>query len=220
MDTLRIVKKTAREASQAPIFNYASMAHNNHFFFKNLRERRPDPSPIAIPPRLKAELEGSFSSIDTLKGEMILTANAMFGPGFVWLVKLGKSNDYKILTTYLAGSPYSAAHWRRQGVDMNTEAGPASDGDARTSREWLARSQLAAGASNGTQFSKLPPGGIDVIPLLCVSTWEHAWLRDYGVGQGGRGGKRAYLELWWNAIDWAEVYSISHPRGSESHKLK
>jgi Fe-Mn family superoxide dismutase len=48
------------------------------------------------------------------------------------------------------------------------------------------------------------PGGIDVIPLLCVNTWEHVWLRDYGIG-----GKRAFLEAWWEVINWEEVANAS-----------
>lgn len=31
-----MIIKFARQADQAALFNYASMAHNNHFFFKFL----------------------------------------------------------------------------------------------------------------------------------------------------------------------------------------
>ena len=44
------------------------------------------------------------------------------------------------------------------------------------------------------------PGGLEVVPLLCVNTWEHVWLRDHGVG-----GKREFLERWWDRINWEEV---------------
>lgn len=46
----------------------------------------------------------------------------------------------------------------------------------------------------------LAPGGQDVEVLLGVNTWEHVWLRDYGIG-----GKRDYLERWWDAVDWGVV---------------
>jgi superoxide dismutase, Fe-Mn family len=165
------------------------MAHNNHFFFRNLSA-----NPTGIPTGLKRDLENSFSSIETLQREFILTASAMFGPGFVWLVKAGAS-DYRILTTYLAGSPYPGAHWRRQDTDMNTVG---VDG---TAGRFMRRSQ---GQSTEPKSDK-PPGGLESIPLLCLNTWEHVWLRDYGIGSGGLGGKRAFAEAWWEAIDWSAV---------------
>lgn len=36
MDTVTLVKSYAKERKMAPVFNYASMAHNNHFFFNGL----------------------------------------------------------------------------------------------------------------------------------------------------------------------------------------
>ena len=43
-------------------------------------------------------------------------------------------------------------------------------------------------------------GGADLDILLGVNTWQHVWLRDWGVG-----GKKEFLEGWWNAIDWDVV---------------
>ncbi|ORY65889.1 Manganese/iron superoxide dismutase [Pseudomassariella vexata] len=214
MEPLRILKQTAREPSLAPVFNYASMAHNNHFFVNTLNPDSEENKPMEVPSKLKLQLEAQFSSMETLRREMILTASTMFGPGFVWLVKNHKSSQYRILTTYLAGSPYSEAHWRRQGIDMNTAPGPTSADDNATTGEYLERQKLGSGASHGSKWSKdEAPGGITVIPLLCVNTWEHVWLRDYGVGTGGRGGKRLYLENWWNSIDWNKVADAAQVHG-------
>ncbi|KAI1468784.1 manganese and iron superoxide dismutase [Daldinia caldariorum] len=208
-DVLAILKSAAREPAQAPIFNYASMAHNNHFFFKNLLYKR-DPtsseptSGETIPPALKIQLEKQFSSIETLRREFLVTAMAMFGPGFVWLVKNAQSTEMRILTTYLAGSPYTAAHWRRQGIDMNTQSITADS----PARGFLERTQVGAGADIGSKFissNKTAPGGTDVIPLLCLNTWEHVWLRDYGIGARGIGGKRQFVENWWDTINWVNV---------------
>ena len=44
----------------------------------------------------------------------------------------------------------------------------------------------------------------DLTPVLCLNTWEHVWLRDYGVG-----GKREYVENWWRAVDWDVVASLA-----------
>lgn len=48
--------------------------------------------------------------------------------------------------------------------------------------------------------SKLAYGGADIDILLGVNTWQHVWLMDWSIG-----GKRAFLEGWWNAIDWDVV---------------
>ena len=181
---------TAREPSQAPIFNYASMAHNNHFFFQGIC-----PGGKPMPASLRHDLELNFSSIETLRRELVVTASAMFGPGFVWLVKSGP-NQYKILTTYLAGSPYSGAHWRRQGSDMNTVGKDGSASDYYRNKVEAQRRKAAA---------ELPPGGIDVEPILCLNTWEHAWLLDWGVGREGHGGKTAFAEAWFEQVDWEQV---------------
>ena len=47
---------------------------------------------------------------------------------------------------------------------------------------------------------RMPPGGIDVVPMLCVNTWQHAYLADWGILQ-----KKQYLEAWWDHIDWNVV---------------
>lgn len=184
---------TAREPNQAPIFNWASMAHNNHFFFDGL-----SPEPTAVPEALKTELEASFSSMETLRREFVLTASAMFGPGFIWLVRAGPA-DYRLLPTYLAGSPYPGAHWRTQSTDMNTVGSHGS-----------AARHLGNQIGSGRKRSgDLPPGGIHLQPLLCLNTWEHAWLLDWGVGKEGAGGKVAYAESWWEMIDWQLVMQKS-----------
>ncbi|KAI1390234.1 manganese and iron superoxide dismutase [Hypoxylon trugodes] len=212
---LSILKATAREPSQAPIFNYASMAHNNHMFFQNLAnvkavgQENPENPEDRIPSRLKIELTKQFSSIETLRREVLATAMGMFGPGFVWLVKNAQTTNFRILTTYLAGTPYTAGHWRRQGVDMNTEG----IGQPSTVNGWLERTKTGAGADIGSRFvsqNQTGPGGIDVIPLLCLNTWEHVWLRDYGIGAGGVGGKRQFVEDWWKVIDWHKVEDLAN----------
>lgn len=173
------------------------MAHNNHFFFKNLS---PDPQPM--PADLRRDLERSFSSIETLRREFVATANAMFGPGFVWLVHTGPG-DFAVLPTYLAGSPYPAAHWRRQDVDMNTTGARGSASSWLKNTQGQGRDQV-----KGMPQKKegAPPGGAaKITPLLCLNTWEHVWLRDYGVGLGGEGGKKAFAEAWWEAVDWESV---------------
>jgi superoxide dismutase, Fe-Mn family len=206
------------------------MAHNTHFFFRALA-----PAPKPIPESLERQLSASFSSIDTLRRELTLTAASMFGPGFVWLVKTASSTgpstpgssiytsgpggparagpsaygpstpqeqEYKILTTYLAGTPYPGAHWRQQSQDMNTVG---VDGSAAP----YIRNAQRAQAPNPPRA----PGGLEVIPLLCLSTWEHTWLRDYGVG-----GKKAFAEAWWDSIDWSVVADLASIRARPGYQ--
>ncbi|KAH8890938.1 manganese and iron superoxide dismutase [Thozetella sp. PMI_491] len=205
-DVKQIVMATAREPLEAALFNHASMAHNNHFFFERL-----SPAPVPIPAPLKASLERSFGSMETLRQQFIVTAAAMFGPGFVWLVRTreaasGQAETFRILTTYLAGTPYPGAHWRQQPVDMNTVGGVTPEGRAGAERYFdrTANAYSAAGLSAAANEDRAP-GGVKLWPVLCLNTWEHVWLRDYGIGQSGMGGKVAYAEAWWNAIDWQVV---------------
>ncbi|KAH6675527.1 Manganese/iron superoxide dismutase [Halenospora varia] len=195
-----LVLKFARDPNHAPVFNNASMAFNNDFFFRGLT---PEPKPM--PELLKQDLEASFSSIETLQREFVLTANAMFGPGFVWLMKTNQ-NKYFLLTTYIAGTPLPKAHYRRQTKDMNT-ATPADDDKSISDhiRRLNAEPPVnSAGAhSGGVNKTELAPGGIEAEPVLCINTWEHVYLADYGVA-----GKKQYAESWWNAIDWDQVSKV------------
>ncbi|KAK3337167.1 putative 37S ribosomal protein [Cercophora scortea] len=200
-----IILNSSRDPGQASIFNYASMAHNNEFFFQKL-----SPQKVKMPEQLKKALIESFGSIDTLRDEMLGTANAMFGPGFVWLVKAdqpGMTNAFKVLATYSAGSPYPGAHWRRQDIDLNTAAGAADQAGIQVGRGYLENSAYGAGrlSPEAEQRLALPPGGINVNPVLCLNTWEHVWVPDYSVGLVG-GGKAEYGAKWWDRINWDKVY--------------
>ncbi|KAK0632334.1 putative 37S ribosomal protein [Immersiella caudata] len=197
-DLKTVLLGTARDPESAAIFNHASMAHNNHFFFKHLAN-----STVKIPNSLRTDLETSFGSIETLRQQMVYTAAAMFGPGFVWLVKHQKNGgflSYKVLTTYLAGSPYAGAHWRRQDVDLNTSVGSTERG-IDTGRKYLENAAYGSGGKEpADNRMKLAPGGIDVVPVLCINTWEHVYLPDYGIA-----GKLQYAEKWWDFVNWELV---------------
>jgi Fe-Mn family superoxide dismutase len=172
------------------------MAFNNHFFFRGI-EKEPD---MRSQPSvdLANQIRSDFSSLETLRETFLGTAEVMFGPGFVWLVQTNDSQfgNLRVLPTYLAGSPLSGAHYRRQSHDLNTHNAD--------SYEQLNKVGSFGRASKQAQTPKKPLGGVDVLPLLCVNTWEHVWLNDYGVR-----GKRQYLEAWWDKIDWNQVLQNS-----------
>lgn len=123
----------------------------------------------------------------------------MFGPGFVWLVQNNNvlvPQKYAILVTYQAGSPYPGAVHRRQEKDMaNT---PNNLRRYQSAGSWASDEKNVGFARSANKDGA--PGGQDLTPLMCVSTWEHAYLHDYGVD-----GKRKYLERWWDSIDWNKV---------------
>lgn len=194
LDAKSLLVKFARDPQHAYEFNLASMAFNNHFFFKGINTQ---PEPSRPSPEFQGNLIQTFSSMETLREEFLTTAEAMFGPGFVWLVQTNSTRKYRILPTYLAGSPLSGAHYRRQPVDQNTQPEPTNTAGL-------------FGPTSVTQKGKpkMPLGGVDVTPLLCVNTWEHVWLQDY-VPRYGFAGKRMYLEAWWDKINWSTAEAVA-----------
>ncbi|KAL7270623.1 hypothetical protein RUND412_006666 [Rhizina undulata] len=168
---------TARQPANAALFNYASQAHNNHFFFDTL-----SPRSTPIPPTFIEYISSNFSSPDTLREEFLTTAKSMFGNGWVWLVT-DRNNNLRILCTYNAGTPYAGA--RRQSFDMNNTTKQDLENATYVTEQTKAAAQLP---KSWTQ------------PLLSVNVWQHAWLEDYGVA-----GKETYLNKWWDAIDWNVV---------------
>ncbi|EMC91439.1 hypothetical protein BAUCODRAFT_127339 [Baudoinia panamericana UAMH 10762] len=197
----------ARDPMAAALFNHASMASNNHAFFLTMS---PSPMKLDRMPTLHQSLTATFGSIETLRTTMLDTASAMFGPGFVWLVwarnldpppgQTGRG-AWRILTTYLAGSPYPEAGYRQQGLDTNTTNAEGYQTYQTTTRPLGA---FGAHSQSSHERASLPPGGTSVAPVLCVNTWEHVWLRDYGIS-----GKRSFLADWWEAIDWNAVQHIA-----------
>ncbi|MCJ1253085.1 hypothetical protein MMC24_000892 [Lignoscripta atroalba] len=214
--TKNILLKHARQADRASLFNHASMAHNNHLFFSALTPNSSTPSA----PFLK-HIDSSFSSLPSLRSTFVATANAMFGPGFVWLIRknnlqaLTNEPELAILTTYIAGSPYPGAHFRAQPIDMatqNTNVYPRMDVSQLALQGPNSRQYAGAMGGYSRNDKKLAPGGQDLEVLLGVCTWEHVWLRDWGVG-----GKRGFLEAWWDRIDWSVVEANM---GSMDNKMR
>ena len=181
------------------------MAYNNHLFFSCL-----SPKPVAISAHFLAEINNVFSTVDTLRTEMLATADAMFGPGFVWLLKDNDLGNLKLLVTYIAGSPLPRAHLRAQQFDMSTQ-GVLPGSAAPFSRHLEPTNSVGSfGPHARSGDAARPLGGYDATPLLCVSTWQHSYLRDYGVG-----GRRLYLERWWERIDWGVVERNAKDAGPE-----
>jgi Fe-Mn family superoxide dismutase len=82
-DVKALLLKYARDPQSASVFNHASMAFNNHFFYQALSTT---PMKLDRYNLLEQSLTKTFGSIDTLRTTFLDTAAAMFAPGFVWLV--------------------------------------------------------------------------------------------------------------------------------------
>ena len=156
----------------------------------------------------------------------------MFGPGFVWIVKDTTVGMLKLLVTYTAGSPFPAAHARRQPVDMNTETTNVISGRTLTPCDHNRRltevqnriGSFGAYSRGAMESTPLAPGQAqDIVPVLCVKVWEHGWLYDYGIGPRS---KALYLERWWESVDWEYVWqktlevSGSYTLGSVSEAFR
>lgn len=167
-----------------------------------------------MPATLNTAITRCFSSVHTFRSTFLTTAASMFGPGYVWLVQHNNPPndapnldparrtentprfDLRILPTYLAGSPYPGAHARRQNRDLTTDnhqnVVTNSPGFFGTDSR-----DAALGEQSNRDF-----GGADIMPLMCVSTWEHAYMLDWGAD-----GKRLFLQAWWDRVDWEKVWA-------------
>lgn len=179
------------------------MAYNNHFFFEGL-------SPTATKPSAEfvAELTDSFGSLETLRRQFIVHADAMFGPGFVWLVKHNTGRvRFSVMNTYLAGTPFPQAHGRRQETDMNTQTVGVNTASEHHRRMALHEAKANVGTQGqiARHNKSILPNGLDLEPVLCLNTWEHVWSQDYGIEQDGVSSKRVYAENWWESINWPVV---------------
>ncbi|KAK9471776.1 mitochondrial 37S ribosomal protein mS42 [Dipodascopsis tothii] len=175
-----LMLSTARQHSEAALFNHASAAHNNHFFFSSLVT---DGKPTEPSERLLGRIRASFNSFEEFKFHFLTTAESTFGNGYTWLIE-APNKSLLIANTYNAGTPYDYA--RNQQVDLNGPISPES-----VERVMEAKRKIEESPKFGLQWP---------LPLLAVNTWQHAYLPDYGVN-----GKRAFLDQWFECIDWAVV---------------
>ncbi|GAM89252.1 hypothetical protein ANO11243_072890 [Dothideomycetidae sp. 11243] len=205
---LDLAKRYARDPAQAVLFNYASQAHNNHFYFESLTDR---PRPLTEFAGLNTNLVRAFGSVDNLRDLMRYTADGIFGCGYVWLVWARRDNqqtgEWKVLATYNAGTPYvvrpDGAVDRSQRRDMNA-VNPRTAG---IFGNYAAGGQAARERQLG--------GAAEVFPVLALSVWQHSYLRDFSVH-----GKRAFVDAWWECIDWQKVNDRTPGAAKEDKEYK
>ncbi|KAI5204757.1 manganese and iron superoxide dismutase [Aureobasidium subglaciale] len=204
--TKQLILSMARNPTYAAVFAAASMAHNTHFFFDSLSPSL-ETNQLEQYPQLQEALIKSFGSIKVLRNTMLSMANSMTGPGFTWLIQAKKHSssaagntsslpEYRLLNTYNAGTPYPEAMLRQQSVDQSGTAGYTGSAGS-----------FGSSSSRARDSPKIPPGTELITPILCVSTWEHCYLPEYGVA-----GKKQYLKEWWKSINWNAVDNRAEKR--------
>jgi Fe-Mn family superoxide dismutase len=181
---LAITLATAKKPLQGDIFHYASMAHNNHLFFQQLKDNELQ-TPVdesEIKPQLLENIKSTFVSLDNFRNEFLYTADVMSGNGWVFLVE-DENKKLKIVSCNNDGTPYF--YGRNQPINLNTAFDYADYEPLLQHKD-----SIKAGKKDYS------------LPIICANVWEHAYLLDYGVT-----GKDEYLERLWNNIDWNVVNS-------------
>lgn len=200
--------KCAHRADKAVLYNHAAMAEFTRVFWETLTDSD-DANEHKPGLNTMRSIEKDFDSVDNLREEFLETADALFGNGFVWLMKAPRTGELTILATYNAGSPYSEAAPRRDNRDMATYdgsqiaaqlSGRSGLGTPSIEERALSRSTAGSFGPLSSARANLYLGALDAQPILCVNVWQHQWLPDWGIL-----GKRAYLRAWWDSIDWQKV---------------
>jgi Fe-Mn family superoxide dismutase len=169
-----ITLNTSKDQTQQRIFNVASQAHNNHFFFQQLGESGNHTRPSRT---LEARINEQFGSLEGLKALFVDASDSLVGQGWVFLVESAdKKLDLLVLNN--SGTPY--AFNANQSLDLN---GPIDKDD------YEALEAMKQDLRDGVQDYTLP--------LIGISLWDQSYLVDYGID-----GKKQYVEKVFECLNW------------------
>ncbi|AAS54174.1 AGL317Cp [Eremothecium gossypii ATCC 10895] len=176
-----LVLNTAQKTFKSNVFNLASAVHNNHLFVENILPAEGAGAKPSI--QLLQRIESQFGfGWEELKEEMVRRAETdVVGQGWLFLVENGHK-ELQILTLQNHGSPYYFA--RGQAFDLNSPITTEIAAQLQTMRE-------AVDAGNDEDWT---------MPLIAVSLWDHAYLRDYGVK-----GRSAYVRAVLDNLNWTVI---------------
>ncbi|VVT50320.1 mitochondrial 37S ribosomal protein mS42 [Magnusiomyces paraingens] len=172
-----IMLNTAASQLDAPVFNFASQAHNNHLFVEALNS--PLTNQTRPSPKLLEAIQKYFEDLDTLKADIIelATLPENLAPGWVFLVE-GDDKSLYLTYAFQAGSPYFAG--RSQAFDLNTPM-------SKEIEETLDSIQLDV-------LEKAPTYNM---PLIAINCWDVAYITDFKVA-----GREAFIEKVWKSLNW------------------
>ena len=102
MSLEKIIGATAGKPDRTAIFNNAAQAWNHAFFWNSLKPLGGGEPPAA----LKQKIEASFGSLEACRKELLDSALAQFGSGWVWLVADG--DKLRVVKTGNADTPIAS----------------------------------------------------------------------------------------------------------------
>lgn len=94
-----IIKKTAKDAGKAGIFNNAAQVWNHSFYWQSMKPNGGGPATGAIADKINAD----FGSFDKFSEQLKNAGLTQFGSGWAWLVV--KNNKLEIMKTANADTP-------------------------------------------------------------------------------------------------------------------
>ena len=99
MSLEEIVKKSAGNDKDKPVFNNAAQLWNHDFYWQSMAPKGSEPSG-----KIADALKSSFGGVKEFKEAFAKAAVAQFGSGWAWLVK-GKDGKLEITTTSNSDTP-------------------------------------------------------------------------------------------------------------------
>lgn len=175
-----IAQISSKDQTKQKLFNLASQAHNNHFFFEQLT---PAETNQTSPSRqLEQRINDQFGSIEGLKTVFLENCDVLSGQGWLFLAERA-DKQLEVLALNNSGSPYQFN--ANLSMDLN---GPIAKSDYEALKD--IKADLAEGIQDYT------------LPLLAVSLWDQSYLIDYGVN-----GKKEYISKVFDSMNWDVVNS-------------
>ncbi|CCH62141.1 hypothetical protein TBLA_0G01990 [Henningerozyma blattae CBS 6284] len=186
MYPFHIMLQAKNRKDQAHIFNLASSVHNNHLFIENIL---PNGAEDAVGPSklFLNKVEKSFNkSWEEIKNEIIeVDSRKIVGQGYIFLIE-NSDKKFQLLNIQNNGTPYYFP--MNQSHDLN---------------HVLQQDEIEL-YHELKEIVKDPKVKIKdySIPIICISLWDHSYLKDYGVD-----GREEYLKNVLNNLNWSVINS-------------
>lgn len=177
---LHIAINNARDPHRQRVFNYASQAHNNHFFFQQLV---PHAQGSTSPSRqLQAKINASFGSTDELRAQLVAASGSLIGQGWLFVVEDAFKN-LQVIAINNSGTPYNFSG--QQLLDFNS---PISQQDYEIYEKIREKTN-----NSETDYT---------LPIIGISLWDQSYLHDFGVE-----GKAEYVGKVFDSLNWDVINS-------------
>lgn len=165
---------------------------------------------------LREAIDQHFGSLEGFKEAFTEAALSLPTNGFVWLVQ-DHDGALGIVPMHGAGSVL-VPNRMQAGLDVAQSSSEGSGNSAGAAQgEGSEAETIEAGKQGEASSGKVQAKGPaelrpHFLPLLCLSMYEHNWLKQYGIW-----GKDKYVQQFWTAVNWPSVqrmhenYALSLP---------